>query len=59
MIEAGWEWYQVFTTTASSDPPTIKYYQLALEPFVRAQANFVSKLMLKNIWYNELTFNLD
>merc|ERR1712060_100201 len=44
MIVAGWEFAQTYTTTAATESPVLKYYQLEFKPYSTLQGNIVSTL---------------
>jgi len=52
MIKVGWLNLQKFTTTASNDPPVLKYYNYEWEMYVQMQANLISTLFIQNLWVN-------
>lgn len=59
MVKAGWEFAQDYSSTASSESPVLKYYQIEWKPYLQIQANLISTLFIQNVWVNEITFDLD
>ena len=59
MAKAGWEVTQQYTTSDSSNTPTVDYYEWQLKPYVQAQGNFVSTLFIQNLWVNVITFDIE
>jgi len=58
MLRGGWEVTQKYTSSDSSDAPVIDYYEWQLNPYVEAQANFVSTLFIENAWVNVISFDI-